>query len=116
MSKEQKNKALQKMKTISLAPGKKGEFKNWKEDGLSKEKLFPHLFPYGTGGYLSSVMDNPENNLGFADYCVNQVMSCDPKFRNDSTYLFFLLLVKDLIMLKRCKSTYLRQATKLPML
>ena len=41
-------------------------------------------------------------------------MSCDSKFRNDSTYLFFLLLVKELIMLKRCKTTYLRQATKLP--
>ena len=41
-------------------------------------------------------------------------MPCDDKFRNDSTYLFFLLLVKELIMLKRCKTTYLRQATKLP--
>ena len=41
-------------------------------------------------------------------------MSCDPKFRKDSSYLFFLLLVKELIQLKRCKSTYFRQATRLP--
>ena len=41
-------------------------------------------------------------------------MSGDPKFRNDSTYLFFLLLVKELVMLKRCKTTYLRQATRTP--
>ena len=41
-------------------------------------------------------------------------MSCDEKFRNDSIYLFFLLLVKELIMLKRCKTTYLCQATKIP--
>ena len=40
-------------------------------------------------------------------------MFCDPKFRNDSAYLFFLLLVKELIQLKRCKTTYFRQATRL---
>ena len=80
---------------------------------LGCDNLFPEKFPYGTGGYLSSAIDNQDNNLGFANYCVNQIMSCDPKFRNDSTYLFFLLLVKELIMLKRCKSTYLHQATKI---
>ena len=52
--------------------------------------------------------------MGFASYCVDQIMSCDPKFRQDSSYLFFLLLVKELIQLKRCKSTYFRQATRLP--
>ena len=41
-------------------------------------------------------------------------MSADPKFRNDSAYVFFLLLVKELIQLKRCKTTYFRQATRLP--
>ena len=41
-------------------------------------------------------------------------MSADPKFRNDSAYLFFLLLVKEMIQLKRCKTTYFRQATRLP--
>merc|ERR1711867_423015 len=43
-------------------------------------------------------------------------MSADPKFRKDSAYIFFLLLVKELIQLKRCKSTYFRQATRLPSL
>jgi hypothetical protein len=41
-------------------------------------------------------------------------MSADPKFRKDSAYVFFLLLVKELIQLKRCKTTYFRQATRLP--
>ena len=41
-------------------------------------------------------------------------MSADPKYRQDYVYLFFLLLVKELIQLKNCKSTYLRQARKLP--
>ena len=54
--------------------------------------------------------------MGFANYCVNQILSCDPKFRRDSSYLFFLLLVKELIQMKRCKSTYFRQATRLPSL
>ena len=40
-------------------------------------------------------------------------MSADPKYRQDYVYLFFLLLVKELIQLKRCKMTYLRQARKL---
>ena len=52
--------------------------------------------------------------LIWANYCVSQIMSCDPKFCQDSSYLFFLLLVKELIQLKRCRSTYLRQATRLP--
>ena len=30
------------------------------------------------------------------------------------SYLFFLLLVKELIELKRCRQTYFRQATQLP--
>jgi hypothetical protein len=41
-------------------------------------------------------------------------MSADPKYRNNSAYVFFLLLVKELIQLKRCKQTYMRQATKAP--
>ena len=103
-----------KMEKISVAPGESGKFQNWGEDIFLEERMFPDKFPYGTGGYLSTCMDNPEKNLGFAAYCVNQIMSCDEKFRNDSIYLFFLLLVKELIMLKRCKTTYLRQATKIP--
>ena len=61
-----------------------------------------------------TVLDDEDNTMGFADYCINQIMSCDPKFRNDSCYIFFLLLVKELIQLKRCKTTYLRQARRLP--
>ena len=40
-------------------------------------------------------------------------MSADSKYREDYVYLFFLLLVKELVQLKRCKMTYLRQARKL---
>ena len=54
--------------------------------------------------------------VGFAEYCVGQLMSCNPKFRNDPTYIFFLLLIKELIVMKRCITTYFRQATRLPSL
>ena len=63
---------------------------------------------------MSSCIKDPENDMGFANYCVNQIMSCDSKFRKDSAYIFFLPLVKELIQMKRCKSTYFRQATRLP--
>ena len=102
------------MEKICVAPGEDGKFQNWKKDVFLEEKCFPEKFPYGTGGYLSSQINNSENDMGFANYCINQIMSCDPKFRQDSAYLFFLLLVKELILLKRCKSTYWRQATRLP--
>ena len=105
---------MNKMKKIFIAPGEFGNFQNWGKDVFLEEKCFPEKFPYGTGGYLSSCVNDPENNMGFANYCINQIMSADSKFRNDSAYLFFLLLVKELIQLKRCKTTYFRQATRLP--
>ena len=112
--KKQVNQTKRKMEKIAVAPGEFGSFKNWGDDIYLEEKMFPEKFPFGVGGYLSTCMENPEADMGFANYCVSQVLSADPKFRNDSTYLFFLLLVKELVMLKRCKTTYLRQATKIP--
>ena len=87
---------------------------NWGVDSFTEERCFPELFPYGVGGYISSNISNPNNEIGFAKYCVAQLMSCDAKFRNDPHYLFFLLIVKELIMIKRSLSTYLRQATRMP--
>ena len=113
MSKEQRRKVIRKMLTISVAPGEKGKFVNWKDDVYIEEKAFPHLFPYGTGGYLSSCLASGKN-MGFAVYCRNRVKSADPKFRKDQTYMFFLLLIKELMELKNCKSTYLRQARSTP--
>ena len=114
ISSKQAKRIFNKMEKVAVAPGEFGSFKNWGEDIFLEEKCFPEKFPFGVGGYLSSSIDDPEKDMGFASYCVNQIMSCDPKFRNDSTYLFFLLLVKELVMLKRCKTTYLRQATRTP--
>ena len=108
-----RRRALDNMATISVAPGEKGKFQNWKEDVWLEEKAFPHLFPCGTGGYLSSCLSS-KKNMGFAVYCRNRLRSVDSKFREDQVYIFFLLLVKELVELKNCQSTYLRQARNTP--
>ena len=56
------------------------------------EVCFVDNFPLGYGGYLSSCIGDPTVDMGFAEYCVSQIMSADPKFRKDPTYIFFLLL------------------------
>ena len=53
-----------------------------------------------------------KSNVGFANYIKNRVLSADPKFRNDASYVFFLLLVKELTDIKRSEQTYLRKASK----
>ena len=117
-SREIFSETLSRLEKISVAPGESGKFQNWGEDVFLEEKCFPELFPYGTGGYLSKISNNIETqeNMGFAAYVKHRVLSADPKYRKNSSYVFFLLLVKELIQLKRCKQTYMRQATKAPTL
>ena len=113
-AKEKTKKIKDRMEKIGIAPGEGGGFKNWGDDIFLEEKCFPSLFPYGYGGYLSSNMESGDSVEGFAKYVKGRIMSTDPKFRQDYIYMFFLLLVKELVQLKRCKTTYLRQARKLP--
>ena len=113
MSYNQRARALRNMETISVAPGENGEFRNWKKDVFLEEQCFPSLFPYGTGGYLSSCISSGKN-MGFAVYCRNRMKSVDSKYRNDQVYVFFLLLVKEIMELQNCKATYFRQARNTP--
>ena len=113
LSMKARNLAKRIQEKVCVAPGEHGSFKNWEEDIYLEEKCFPEKFPFGQGGYLSSTIDDPESSMGFANYCKNQLLSCDPRFRNDDSYVFFLLLVKELILLKRCITTFYRQATRL---
>ena len=105
---------ISRLEKISVAPGEKGKFENWGDDVFLEEKCFPELFPFGVGGYLSMTIGDDEQKMGFAQYIKHRVLSADSKYRRNSAYIFFLLLVKELIQLKRCKQTYLRQATKIP--
>ena len=104
------NKNAQK---IFVAPGEGGEWKNWKSDLYLEEKLFPALFPYGIGGYMSSNMLR-DSDMGFSNYVKNRLLSADEKFRNDPSYVFFLLLVKEMVDIKRSKQIYFRKASKIP--
>ena len=50
--------------------------------------------------------------MGFANYIKSRILSADPKFRNDKTYLLFMLLVKELNEIKNSEQTLLRKSTK----
>ena len=98
---------------IHVAPGEGGKFQNWGEDIFLEEKCFPNLFPFGEGGYLSTCIKKKKSS-GFAAYCRNRIKCIDPRFREDSVYIFFLLLIKEKVELKRAMGTYLRQARRTP--
>ena len=94
---------------IFIAPGEDGNIQNWQSDIFLEEKLFPALFPYGIGGYMSSNVIR-SSNLGFANYVKSRLLCADPKFRDDPYYLFFLLLVKEMVEMLRSESTFYRKA------
>ena len=50
--------------------------------------------------------------MGFANYVKNSLLSADAKFRKDPSYVFFLLLVKEMVGMKGSQQTYFRKATK----
>ena len=103
-----------KIKKIAIAPGEFGQFQKWGGDIFIEEKCFPHLFPFGVGGYMSSIMDGKEEDMGFSNYVRHRLLHVDSRYRNDTVYVFFLLLVKEYVELQRCKDTYLRQARIMP--
>ena len=100
---------------ITVAPGVGGKFQSWGKDIYLEEKLFPNLFPYGIGGYLSTNLLK-SSKIGFANYCKNRVLSVQAKFREDADYLFFLTIVKEQIQMRSSQRTYLRKASKVPSL
>ena len=113
--KQQKNRIKHKVDKMFLAPGEGGKMLNWQSDVFLEEKLFPALFPYGIGGFMSANVIRT-NNMGFANYVKSRLLSADPKFRDDPYYLFFLLLVKEMIEMLRSESTFYRKAAKAPSL
>ena len=112
---QQKNLIDESLKKISVAPGEKGQFQNWGSDVFLEEKLFPHLYAFGLGGYLSSNVLR-RGNMGFSNYVKTRLQSVNAKFREDPFYVFFLLLVKELVEIKRSEKTFFRKATKVPKL
>ena len=109
----QRKKIDKKLQKLSVAPGEKGKWINWGSDLYLEEKLFPALFPFGWGGYLSSNMLK-NSNIGFSNYVKSRLLSVNPKFRKDPFYCFFLLLVKEMVDIQRSEATVFRKATKVP--
>ena len=54
--------------------------------------------------------------MGFSNYVKTRLQSVNAKFRDDPFYIFFLLLVKELVELRRSEKTFFRKATKVPKL
>ena len=111
MSKNKKKRVKKNIGKIFVAPGEDRNIQNWQSDIFLEEKLFPALFPYGIGGFMSSNVIR-SSNLGFANYVKSRLLSADPKFRDDPYYLFFLLLVKEMVEMLRSESTFYRKAGK----
>ena len=114
VSKQTRDEAIRYKEKICVAPAEGGEIRNWTdEDIYLEESLFPHLFPYGNGGYVSSVLAGG-HNMGFAVYVRNRLKHANSKFRKDSTYVFFLQLIKEQIEMRRGITTHLRKTKSTP--
>ncbi|CAF0707230.1 unnamed protein product, partial [Brachionus calyciflorus] len=53
-------------------------------DSDVEPKLFPHLFPYGTGYYIRN-----SSSVTLAQYFRNRLLNVDPRWREDKFYLFY---------------------------
>ena len=72
----QTKKIKENAKKLSLAPAEEGKWINWQSDLFLEEKMFPRLFPYGIGGFLSSNMLK-RNNMGYSNYIKSRLLSAD---------------------------------------
>ena len=94
-----------------MALGEQGKWQNWGSDIFLEEKMFPNLFPYGIGGYLSSSFLSGQN-MGFSNYIKSRLLSTNSKFRDDPMYVFFLLLVKEMVQTQYSTQTFFRDTLK----
>jgi hypothetical protein len=62
---------------VFVAPSEEGKWVNWYSDLFLEEKLFPKLFSYGIGGYLSSNMLK-KSDMGYANYIKNSLGMMHP--------------------------------------
>ena len=69
----------QKMNRMDIAPTAEGKFVYWETAQFLEEKCFPHLFPTGTGGYLSTYQ---HRGVGFANYVKQRIETfCTARFQ-----------------------------------
>ena len=92
---------------VEVAPTAASNFKYWESAKDLEEKAFPHLFPTGTGGYLST---HQKNGVGFANYVKQRILGKDCRYRDDGVYMAFLFMVKEQIEIKRSVCTFFRKS------
>lgn len=104
--KKRGKRAKKRNQTICVAPTTDGSYKSWK-DPYFEEQCFPHLFPNGKGGYLSTY----KNSMTFSQYVRRRMkFSLWNKFAQDTTYRFFLGQIKESLELLQSRVTYFRKA------
>ena len=67
---------------LIIAPTSAGNFVNHDTVYL-EEKAFPHLFPEGTGGYLSSYISK---GVSFSNYLKMRLLGIDHRYSNDKSF------------------------------
>merc|ERR1712114_42453 len=88
------------------APTEKGKFVNYEEVNDIEERCFPHLFPKGKGGYLSTYASQKVN---FSNYIKMRLNGIDRRYANDHQYIIFLYQIKESLEIKRSRVTYFRK-------
>merc|ERR1712243_131606 len=72
---------------VVVAPTEKGNFVNYEEVNNIEERCFPHLFPRGKGGYLSTYASK---KVTFSNYIKMRLNGIDRRYANDHQYIFSL--------------------------
>merc|ERR1711867_322297 len=63
-----------------------------------EERCFPHLFPKGNGGYLSTYAST---KVTFSNYIKMRLNGIDRRYANDHQYIIFLYQIKESLEIKR---------------
>ena len=61
-------------KKVIVAPTDAGHFMNYESDVHIEEKCFPHLFPKGVGGYMSTYFPKKVNFSNYIKMRLNGIM------------------------------------------
>merc|ERR1711955_170790 len=77
---------------VVVAPTEKGKFVNYEEVNDIEERCFPHLFPNGKGGYLSTYASQ---KVTFSNYIKMRLNGIDRRYANDHQYIIFLYQIKE---------------------
>merc|ERR1712030_266694 len=95
------------IKKVVVAPTDAGNFVNYEKDKKIEEKCFPHLFPKGEGGYISTYA---LKGVSFSNYIKMRLYGIDRRYSSDTLYIVFLYQVKEALKIKRSKVTFFRNS------